>query len=186
MEARRSLIIEITILSAENLSMKGKPVRKNTYVVVQAQSSTTKFYPSWNEKFSVELSMHEARFITLEVQCKTWLGVRSVGAAQVAVSDFFGGFVGSESCWLQFLSYRLWDRKGQRNGIINFSLRVKAPQSVASRSMQAAENGTVVENERNLRGFGMQVPMGENDSSGAVTGIPVFWDNHPTNIRRRI
>ncbi|TKY65535.1 BON1-associated protein 2 [Spatholobus suberectus] len=182
MESRRSHTMEVTIISAENLCMNGKPIRKDAYVVVHTQSCT-KFFttkmttreeggsdPSWNEKFWVD----GATCITLEVQCKTWLGVRSVGAARIAVADFLGGFVEENS--LQFLSYRLWDGKGRRNGVINFSVRVlKAPQPESSCSMHDVD--------KNLRGFGMQVSVGGNDSSGIVTGIPVFW-NYPDNIPR--
>ncbi|KAJ1414823.1 C2 domain [Sesbania bispinosa] len=125
MEARRSHTIEITILSAENLCMNGKPIRKNSYVVMSATTNpkflTTTMsgeesgnYPSWNEKFTVEFC-EASKYITLEVQCKTWLGVRSVGTAQIAVSDVLGGFVG-QNC-LQFLSYRLWDGRVREMGL---------------------------------------------------------------------
>ncbi|XP_027925902.1 uncharacterized protein LOC114183179 [Vigna unguiculata] len=109
--------MEITIISAETLCMNGKPIRKDTYVVVHTQSCT-KFFktrteeeggrknPSWNEEFLVD----GANNITLEVQWKTWLGFKSVGAARIAVSKFV-----SENS-LQFLSYRIWDEKGKRNG----------------------------------------------------------------------
>ncbi|KAJ1426823.1 C2 domain [Sesbania bispinosa] len=174
MEARRSHTIDITILSAENLCMNGKPIRKNAYVVIHTPNpkflTTTMSgdesgsYPSWNEKFTVEFC-DASKYITLEVQCKTWLGVRSVGTAQIAVSDVLGGFVG-QNC-LQFLSYRLWDGKGQRNGIINFSVRVKVPdqysESSSCNSMQIAVKRANI-----------------NDSNGVVTGIPVFW-NYPSN-----
>lgn len=176
--------MEITIISAENLSMNGKPIRKDTYVVVHTQSCS-KFFttrteeeggsnnPSWNEKFLVDGANN---CITLEVQCKTWLGVKSVGAARIAVSEFdLGGFVSENS--LQLLSYRLWDEKGNRNGVINFSVRVvKAPQERQS-------SCSMVEIEKNSRGFGKHVTMGENDAAGIVTGVPVFW-NFPLNIPR--
>ncbi|KAL9315095.1 hypothetical protein ACSQ67_016096 [Phaseolus vulgaris] len=175
--------MEITIISAENLCMNGKPIKKDTYVVVHTQSCT-KFFttsteeeggsnnPSWNEKFLVD----GANCITLEVKCKTWFGVKSVGAARIAVSEFnLGGFAAENS--LQFLSYRLWDEKGKRNGVINFSVRVvKAPPECES-------SCSMVEIEKNLRGFGMQVTVGENDAAGIVTGVPVFL-NFPLNIPR--
>ncbi|QCE12220.1 BON1-associated protein 1-like [Vigna unguiculata] len=170
--------MEITIISAENLCMNGKPIEKDTYVVVHTQSCT-KFFttrteeeggrnnPSWNEKFLVD----GVNSITLEVQCKTWLGFKSLGAARIAVSEFV-----SETS-LQFLSYRLWDEKGKRNGVINFSVRVvKAPQERES-------SCSMVEIEKNWREFGMQVTMGENDAARTVTGVPVFW-NFPLNIPR--
>jgi len=161
--------------------MNGKPVKKDAYVVVHVHTqSCTEFFststeeeggsnnPSWNEKFLVD----GANCITLEVQCKTWFGVKSVGAARVAVSEFNqGGLVAENS--LQFLSYRLWDEKGKRNGVINFSVRVaKVPPECES-------SCSMVEIEKNLRGFGMQV----TDAAGTVTGVPVFW-NFPLNIPR--
>ena len=70
---------------------------------------------------------------------------------------------------------RLLDRKGRRNGVINFSVRVLK---------ESAESESLVEIQNNLRGFGMQLSMGgDDDSSGIVTGIPVFW-NYPLNIPR--
>ncbi|KAG4992761.1 hypothetical protein JHK87_026218 [Glycine soja] len=66
-------------------------------------------------------------------------------------------------------------RKGRRNGVINFSVRVLK---------ESAESESLVESQNNLRGFGMQLSMGgDDDSSGIVTGIPVFW-NYPLNIPR--
>ncbi|RDY11773.1 BON1-associated protein 2, partial [Mucuna pruriens] len=165
MEARRSdsHTTEITLISAENLCMNGKPIKKDLYVVVHTQSRA-KFFttrtttqgedgsknPCWNQKFSVE----GANCITFEVQRKTWLGVRSVGTARIALADFLGGFLAQNS--VQFLSYRLWDENGQRNGVINFSVRVLKPQPCS-------------------------VAMAANDSSRIVTGIPLFW-NFPLNV----
>ncbi|XP_052116849.1 BON1-associated protein 2-like isoform X1 [Arachis duranensis] len=161
MESRTSSLIpiELTILNAENLIVKGKPLRRNNnnnndaaYVVVHAQCSSTKHYPSWNEKFSMEVEPATCRFISIEVRRKKWLGYSSgsVAMAHVPVSELFGA---------QFLSYRLWDKKGDRNGIIDFSVRLEAAKRTE------------------------QVPMRENEEP--VTGVPLFWGNHryPTNIR---
>ncbi|KAL2330405.1 hypothetical protein Fmac_017986 [Flemingia macrophylla] len=177
MESRKSATMEITIMSAENLCMNGRRIRKDAYVVAHTQSCTKLFTtrtvtqeqergsnsnsnnnnPSWNEKFMVS---DGAKWVTLEVQCKTWFGVRSVGAARVAVDDFLGGFAAADR--VQFLSYRLWDEKGRRNGVINFLVRVvKAP-------LECDEKRTLVEIKKNLLGCG-------GGSSGViVTGIPVF------------
>lgn len=174
--------MEITIISAENLCMNGKPLKDHPYVVVHTQSCT-KFFttrmptqeeggskstnnnPSWNDKFRVDDG--DSDCITLEVQCKTWFGVRSVGAARIAVADF------AAEKSLQLLSYRLWDGKGRRNGVINFSVRVveKPAESESLCSMHEAEAQRTI--------------GGNDDSRGIVTGIPVFW-NYPLNIPRWI
>ncbi|MED6158431.1 hypothetical protein PIB30_032754 [Stylosanthes scabra] len=163
MESRtRSLItIDFTIFSAENLSVKGKPLRRKNnnnndavYLVVDAQcSSSTKHYPSWNQKFSMEVEPSTCRFISIEVRHKKWFGYSSgsVGMAHVPVSELFGA---------QFLSYRLWDSKGQRNGIIDFSARVRPPQRHAPSSSSYSS-----------------CPMRENEDT-VVTGVPLFWNNN--------
>ncbi|KAH1241003.1 BON1-associated protein 2 [Glycine max] len=131
-----SRTVEITILSAENLQMNKKPIRGNTFVTVQSDASSdtsaTKVdseggsYPSWNEKLVMDAPLH-ARFITVEVKCKTSsTGSNSVGVARIPVSDFVGGYVPENQ--LHFLSYRLWDGKVRRNGVVNVSVRVKVAQ----------------------------------------------------------
>ncbi|MQK22030.1 hypothetical protein EI013_27060, partial [Escherichia coli] len=87
------------ILSAENLRMNRKSIKKNAFVTVQSEASndvsTTKVdseggsYPSWNEKFVMDMPLH-ARFITAEVKCKTSTGIKSVGMTRIPVSDFIG------------------------------------------------------------------------------------------------
>lgn len=99
--------------------------------------------------------MH-ARFITVEVQCKTSMGNKTVGVARVPVSDFVGEYV--PQSYLHFLSYRLRDYKGEKNGIINISVRAKVPDYAS------------------CSGTGMGVPLGGNNFAGVVTGIPV-WCN---------
>ncbi|XP_057758105.1 BON1-associated protein 2-like isoform X2 [Arachis stenosperma] len=145
MESRTSSLIpiELTILNAENLIVKGKPLRRNNnnnndaaYIVVHAQCSSTKHYPSWNEKFSMEVEPATCRFISIEVRRKKWLGYssESVAMAHVPVSELFGA---------QFLSYRLWDKKGDRNGIIDFSLE----------AAKRTEQVPMRENEEPVMGF---------------------------------
>ncbi len=111
--------------------------------------------------------MH-ARCITFEVKCKTSTGVKDVGVARVAVSEFLGGVV-PEHC-LQFLSYRLRDWEGRRNGVLNFSVRVKSPEYVAAKVTTEKKVGSC--------GFQMRGPLGASSSSsgGVVTGIPVSWN----------
>lgn len=157
-----SRTLEVTVISGENLRTNRRPVKKNTFVVIRTDSNnvcTTKMdadggsYPSWNEKLVVDVPLH-VRFITVEVQCKTSVGNKIVGVARIPVSDFVGGYV--PQSYLHFLSYRLRDYKGERNGIINISVRAKVPELYASCS-----------------GTGMGVPLGESNFGGVVTGIPI-------------
>ncbi|CAL5196155.1 unnamed protein product [Lathyrus oleraceus] len=131
MEARdKPKTLELTVLSAQDIHVNGEPVTTNIFVVVRAESTTTHTTPlstgegnvlSWNEKFTVELSTY-ARSISFEVKYQTTTGVRDVGVARIAVSDFLGGSVPETS--LQVLSYTLRDWNGLCNGVINFSVRV--------------------------------------------------------------
>ncbi|KAK7292604.1 hypothetical protein RJT34_15457 [Clitoria ternatea] len=176
--ATKSRTLDLTVLSAEDLRVNGKPANKNIFVAVRAESLTTHTtamkdngggrsgFHSWSEKFSVELGAY-ARSITFEVKCKTAMGVvKDIGVARIALSDFLGGLV-PDNC-LQFLSYRLRDSNGLRNGIVNFSVRVAAPATAAD----------------NVGGGGAgccRVQMGAENSSGVVvTGIPVWWSGPTT------
>lgn len=185
-----SRTVEFTILSAENLQVNKRHIKGNAFVTVQSDASsdvaTTKVdnnsssegYPSWNEKVAVEVPLH-ARFITIEVKCKTslsFIGSISnnssvVGIARVPVSDFVGGYVPENQ--LHFLSYRLWDSKVRRNGVINISVRVKASQHSNS-NCSGSMTGVPV--------TGVPVAAGTNCSTGVVTGIPAVWLNYQRNI----
>lgn len=183
-----SRTLEVAVLSAEDLTVDRKPVAKNVFVEVRAESincSTTApsdgagGNPSWKETLMVEMPVH-ARSITFELKCKTSMGEKSVGIARIALSDFLGGIV-PENC-LQFLSYRLRDWDGRRNGIINFSVRVKsaAPEYKPTIPMPARETAV---GERGSCGFQMRVPLGDLKSShGVVTGIPIGWNNYASNV----
>ncbi|KAI4355005.1 hypothetical protein L6164_003824 [Bauhinia variegata] len=179
--------LEVTVLSCENPTVDGKPVTKNVCVVLRTESINSFATgmaaaeggkcPSWNEKFSVNMPVH-ARSITFEVQCKTTMGVKSIGIARIALSDFLGGNV--PEGYLQFLSYRLRDRDGRRSGIINFSVRVTSPEY--SEPPVKPSKGTVVSDHcygglHNMRG-------GEENGNQVVIGIPVCWWNYPiqTNV----
>ena len=108
--------------------------------------------------------MH-AQFITLQVQCKTSLGDKTVGTARIPVSDFVGGYV--PESYLHFLSYRLRDHNGERNGIVNISVRVKVPEYA---SCSRTELGIPL---------GMGVAWRQrNFGGGIVTGVPVSC-NYP-------
>ncbi|KAI4313200.1 hypothetical protein L6164_026197 [Bauhinia variegata] len=198
--------LEVTVLSCENLNMGRKPVAKNVYVVFRTESLnsfTTRMEMaeggsclSWNEKFLVDMPMH-AGSITFEVQCKTSIGIKSIGEAKIMVSDFLCGTIPETN--LQFLSYRLRDKEGRRNGIINFSVRVMSPQY--SPALVKSEEGTSIEllcrsnsriptqidelcpittqassvNVVSNDGYGgLQIKV-QSSANQAVTGIPVYW-----------
>ncbi|XP_060169142.1 BON1-associated protein 2 [Lycium barbarum] len=169
-----SRVLEITVISGENLHENRKqPVKKNAFVNIKTDNSscnvqTTRMdkeggsFPAWNEKLIVDLPMH-ARHLTVEVQCKNSSGIKTVGIARVPTSDFIGGFLPED--YLHFLSYRLRDVKGEKNGIINFSVRVKnAPPRTTSCAAAYSRQWTVE-----------PVAMGsKNGSCGVVTGIPMY------------
>lgn len=162
--ATKPKTLELTILSAEGLHVRGKPANKNVFTVVRAESLTSHTtamangnengFHTWNEKFRVELGP-QARCLTIEVKCKTETGVvRDIGVARIAVSDFLGGSVPDHS--LQSLCYRLRDWDGRENGVVNFSVRVAVPPA-------AAENDC------------------SSSSGGVVTAIPVYLNNSIDN-----
>ncbi|KAE9605441.1 hypothetical protein Lal_00025218 [Lupinus albus] len=166
----KSRTLEVTVLSAENLRINGNPATKNIYVVVRAESITSHTtattgdgsgggFHSWNEKLTVEMAMH-AKSITFEVRCKTEIGVRDVGVARIAVSDFFGGLVPDQV--LKFFSYGLRDWDGLRNGVINFSVRVVEPA--------VEEVEAVADSEK-------MVGATSSSSNNVVLGIPICWNN---------
>ncbi|PNX82966.1 bon1-associated protein 2-like [Trifolium pratense] len=174
-----SRTMEITILSAENLEENKKAIKGNvnTFVTVQCDGSNNELnatkldskggsYPSWNEKLVMDVPFH-ARFITIEVKYKTRANSStSVGMARIPISDFIGGYVHENQ--LQFLSYRLWDNRVRRNGVVNISVRLKVSQkNSCSNSMLSAVNG---------------VPVAGNGSTGVVTGIPAVWLNYQRNL----
>ncbi|CAI0386923.1 unnamed protein product [Linum tenue] len=68
------------------------------------------------------MSMAATSSVTVEVQCRVGSGNRVVGAVAVPVSDFLGDLTPED--YLHFLSYRLRDPRGVKNGIVNFSVRV--------------------------------------------------------------
>ncbi|XP_022769707.1 BON1-associated protein 2-like [Durio zibethinus] len=163
----KSRTLEITILSGEDLRIDNKSVKKNAFVIVWIDDfnyKTTKMdeeggsYPSWNDKLVMDMPM-QTPFITLEVKCKASGGDRTVGLARIPVTDFIGGYC-PETC-LQFLSYRLRDPKGLKNGIINVSVRVKEPLRACSSQAAAASAG-------------LGIPIDGRKDFGVVTGIPIW------------
>ncbi|XP_054780026.1 BON1-associated protein 2-like [Prosopis cineraria] len=161
-----SRIVEITILSAEDLRINGKPLTKKAFVSVRADCCAafeTKMNteggscPSWKEKLVVEVPLH-ASFILAEVKCRTLTGIKSIGTARVPVSDFIEGYVPENE--LHFLSYRMWDCKVRRNGILNVSVRVKASECSLAAASQPVK--------------GMPVCISSNALTGVAAGIPVW------------
>ncbi|KAI3894127.1 hypothetical protein MKW92_010196 [Papaver armeniacum] len=133
MDRQAQKILEVTVVSAEDLRRNGRWV-KNTLVVVQTDYSTNHrstsidaeggSYPSWNEKIEMPL-YHNVRFIRVEAQYKTSSGAKMIGEAKIPISDFLGSYF--PPLYLHFLSYRLRDRNGDPNGIVNLSVRVIEP-----------------------------------------------------------
>ncbi|GAB4844437.1 hypothetical protein Ancab_037801 [Ancistrocladus abbreviatus] len=168
-----SCTLEITIISAEGLSMgPNRPVGKNTFVTIQTDPCSQQVetftkvdkqggcFPAWNEKLVITMPMH-AKFITLEVNCKATANGRDklIGAAQVPVSDFVGGLTPSN--YLHFLSYRLRNLHGEKNGIINFSVKVKG--LLENHCLSYVSKGA-------WTGFPMAV--GDSNYRGVVNGVP--------------
>ncbi|KAG6597159.1 BON1-associated protein 2, partial [Cucurbita argyrosperma subsp. sororia] len=172
-----SRTIEITVISGENLQVRGKPIKSKSDLFVtvrsdlQNDSVRTKIdrdgagFPRWNEKLVVDLSMHAA-FVIVEVCLRvSSRKIKIVGTARVPVADFTAGYLPESH--LQFLSYRLRDKRGDRNGVVNLSVRVKMAAGVELPSLQK-------------QGIGVQVtvPMPETKihggSRGVVTGIPIW------------
>ncbi|XP_062090258.1 BON1-associated protein 2-like [Humulus lupulus] len=169
-----SRTVELTVLSGENLRIDKRSIKKNSFVIVRSTDGgndcrTTEIdtqggsYPKWNEKLVVDLPV-QSPAVSVEVYCKTAFGNRLVGVARVPVSDFSGGYVPEN--YLHFLSYRLRDLKGERNGIINISVRTKVPPTPEySCSSPAPLVGTHT----------VGVPVGKSSfSGGVVTGVPVW------------
>ncbi|CAK8542280.1 unnamed protein product [Lathyrus sativus] len=164
---------EITILNAENLHVSKNSINKNAFVSLCSDSSsnnencyTTKEnleecgcgngnFLSWNEKLVIEVPL-KSRFLIADVKYKTsWGNVKSVGSARIPVSDLY-----VQDNRVQFLSYRLWDSKVRRNGVINISVRVKA-----------------MEYSFPVTG----IPVAGNGFTEIVTGIPVWLNNIQRN-----
>ncbi|KAL3814864.1 hypothetical protein ACJIZ3_016132 [Penstemon smallii] len=165
--------IEVNVISAEGLSINRKQP-KNVFVILRSdpfnsRSTVTDIeggsYPKWNEKLVMELPSH-ARFITVEAHS----GRKLIGSASIPVSDFCGGYLPDN--YLSFLSYRLRDANGEKNGIINLSVMVKGKGTSRGNTGGCAAScsrpwmGVPVDNN-NYNKYNNKV------SGGMVTGIPV-------------
>ncbi|XP_050238877.1 BON1-associated protein 2-like [Mercurialis annua] len=178
--------LEINVISAENLHLDGKPVKKDTFVVVRIDPVNYKSTradheggrnPNWNEKLEMAMSMHD-HFITLEVQCKIGSGNRIIGIARVPVSDFMDGY--SPLNYLHFLSYRLRDSRNVRNGVINVSVKVKSFAGsvipAVKRNLQPAVKGynTASSSSRKQQTWGVPARDKNCYDGGVVTDVPVW------------
>ncbi|XP_028095786.1 BON1-associated protein 2-like [Camellia sinensis] len=174
--ATTSRSLEVTIISGENLRVdRTRPVKKNAFVVVRTDSSPISqstnldidggSYPTWNQTLLVDMPVH-ARFLNVDVQCRSNSGDKVVGTARIPASDFAGGYFPEN--YLHFLSYRLRDSGGERNGIVNVSVRVKLPEG--SGRVAASSAATSCSQSRPWMG----VPAAGKVSDGIVSGVPVW------------
>ncbi|KAL3618665.1 hypothetical protein CASFOL_037484 [Castilleja foliolosa] len=179
MEKPSSRSIEVNVISAEGLLMsKNKPVKKNAFVVVRSDpfnSGSTGMdkeggcYPVWNEKLVMELPSN-ARFITVEAHS----GNRLIGTANIPVTDFAGGNLPEN--YLSLLSYRLRDGNGEKNGIVNISVKVRG-RAVAAGSGGCAA-GVSFSGWRPCGGAPVvDGKFSDQFHRGVVTGIPVSYSH---------
>ncbi|CAL5397901.1 unnamed protein product [Camellia sinensis] len=175
--ATTSRSLEVTIISGENLRVdRTRPVKKNPFVVVRTDSSPISqstnldidggSYPTWNQTLLVDMPVH-ARFLNVDVQCRSNFGDKIVGTVRIPASDFAGGYLPEN--YLHFLSYRLRDSGGERNGIVNLSVRVKVPAG-SGRVAAASSASTSCSQSRPWMG----VPAAGKVSGGIVSGVPVW------------
>ncbi|CAM8897501.1 unnamed protein product [Rhodiola kirilowii] len=159
--ASSGYVVEITIISCEDLTTTSfkKPIRKNARGVIRMphcneQVCSTSLdkeggsFPRWNEKFTMEMSSW-ANWFDVEI----YSGMEKViGKARIPASDFVGGIL--PEGYLNFLSYRLREKNGEWNGIVNVSVRV------------------IKRKKEREEGFGCGYVVGV--PSRMVTGIPVY------------
>ena len=171
--------IEITVLSAENLQANHKPFKKNSFVTIRHDAGVSygKVYqtaetdcegggPKWNQKIMMEVPS-QARNLIVEVQCKN--GARTIGAAMIPVTDFTGGWV--PEGYLHFLSYRLRDERGVRNGIVNISVRMKVEEGVTATYGRKLSSGCATTSSQTKLYPAV-------DNSAVVIGVPVNWNSY--------
>ncbi|KAL1360314.1 hypothetical protein HN51_005678 [Arachis hypogaea] len=187
--------LELTVQSVEGLRLDRKPAttKNNLFVVVRAESinsyttcmakeDDTNNNLTWNHKLDVDVPLH-ASSITLEVKSKTLKGVKDVGIARVAVSEFMGGFGSVPQHCLQFLSYRLRDWEGRRNGVLNFSVRVVNSPEYAT----AAVGKAVSPCGFKLRGTTMGATTSSSScGGGVVVGVPIGWNSYGSSTYNNV
>ncbi|RWR86615.1 BON1-associated protein 2 [Cinnamomum micranthum f. kanehirae] len=126
--------LEITVISAEGLVYRNRSITKNIFVTVRTDPTNHQSTsvdeaggcnPSWNEKLQLALpAASSAKLVVgVEVRRKTSTsGSQLIGIANIPMSDIFGDYVPSSH--LHFLSYRLRESDGKKNGIINLSIKM--------------------------------------------------------------
>lgn len=189
MNISSSRTLEIRVLSAEDLRIGGRSVKKNAFAIVKVDPVNyqgTKAdpvggsYPTWDEILEINLPLG-ATSLTLEVQRRTSSGDRLIGAANLPVSDNIGDYTPEN--YLRFLSYILKDTAGKKNGIINVSVRVKMPKQVCSSlGKRNVSDSAACSSDAELKVPGFKssptqkigIPIGERKFEGVVTGVPVW------------
>ncbi|XP_030474297.2 BON1-associated protein 1-like [Syzygium oleosum] len=169
--------LEVTVISGEDLRINDQPIKNNAFVTVKADSrgssslqdstkpdARSESYPYWDEKLHVDLPAGSRHVVVVVCRRSSAAGDKLVGTAWIPVSDFVGDYTPEN--YLHFLSYRLRDAKGLRNGIINISVRVVT----SSYGGTAAQSSLPSEPK-----FGMPVEREKN--GGTVTGVPVRYPN---------
>ncbi|XVF73258.1 hypothetical protein PTKIN_Ptkin12aG0187200 [Pterospermum kingtungense] len=142
--------LEITVLSGEDLRVDNKSVKKKAFVTVSIDPFNYRTTKMDGEGGSYPRG-------TISSYCEN-------------NSDRFIGGYSPETC-LQFLSYRLRDPKGLKNGIINVSVRVKEPLQACSSQAHHAAAAT-----------GLGIPIDGRKDFGVVTGIPIWGGcGYPSN-----
>ncbi|KAI4369900.1 hypothetical protein MLD38_018295 [Melastoma candidum] len=146
--------LEITVISAEDLTANGRPIKNNAFALLKTDDtgrgpsshcSCSKSYstridedgghsPSWNEKITVKLPVSSLG-VVVEVLRKGSSRDKMVGMARIPKSDFTGEYSVPVTNHLHFLSYRLRDPRGVKNGIINLSIRVTSSSCSSSASL---------------------------------------------------
>ncbi|XP_021767332.1 BON1-associated protein 1-like [Chenopodium quinoa] len=128
-----SYSLDIIIKSTEALTIGNhKSVGKNVFVTVsmenqgwtnqlQTRLCNEGLKPEWNEKLIMDMPTN-TKFIILEVRYKKRSSDKLIGIAKVPTSDFSGNNMPLNFQYC--LCYRLRDRNGEPNGIINFSVTV--------------------------------------------------------------
>ncbi|KAL3737716.1 hypothetical protein ACJRO7_019273 [Eucalyptus globulus] len=171
--------LEVTVISGEDLRINDRPIKNNAFVTVKADScglpssqdstkpdAQSESHPCWDEKLHVDLPAG-SRYILVEVCRRTSsAGDKLVATAWIPVSDFVGDYTPEN--YLHFLSYRLRDAKGLRNGIINISVRVVSSSYKGTLSSSSRLPPSVPE---------FRMPVDRERNGGTVTGMPVWYPN---------
>ncbi|KAI6707599.1 hypothetical protein NL676_010561 [Syzygium grande] len=174
--------LEVTVISGEDLRINDRPIKNNAFVAVKADScgspslqdstkpdALSESYPYWDEKLHLDLPAG-SRYLVIEVYRRSSVARdRLIGTAWIPVSDFIGDYTPEN--YLHFLSYRLVDAKGLRNGIINISVRVVPSSCKGTAALPSSPS---------VPKFGIppvRVGTGGTVTGGTVTGVPVRYPN---------